>query len=200
MSYIFLLSTVGVYNDTGVGPTGKSPDVRGLQANARNVDIRCGAYCLYVCLKSLDYDVQSFDELEERLGPPSRMGYSIHQLAEVAKSYGAHAEGVRTTLRELKRRRQKFTCIALIQSEHYVCIYAIDGKDVEIIDPPKAAASNDEVLAAIWDGTALLIAREPLEIRGTSSLYWQLTVLTGIGAILITCFRTWKKSREHIKA
>ena len=85
-------------------------------APAPPVDLRCGAYCLYVSLKALDLPVEDFAALEAKLGQPSRAGYSMLQLAEAARSYGAYVEGVETNLDALSRRRGRFAIDLFITS------------------------------------------------------------------------------------
>ena len=133
------------------------------QSPSQTPDLRCGSYCLYVSLKALDLPVGSFDELQQRLGQPSpATGYSLAQLKEAAESYGARTLGVETTPENLRRRPGRFACIAHLDGNHFVNIYDVDEKEAWIIDPPRRYTIPLDTLSIRWDGTALLLAREPL--------------------------------------
>ena len=58
-----------------------------------DVDMRCGAYCLYVSLKALDARAPSYADIEAKLGAPNDSGYSLGALADAAEGYGAHVLG-----------------------------------------------------------------------------------------------------------
>lgn len=131
-------------------------------APADEVDMRCGAYCLYISLKALDLPVRSYADVEAKLGPPSPSGYSLGQLSDVAQQYGASRLGVVTTPNNLARRRNPFACIARLGKNHFVNIGAVaDGKAM-IIDAPRKYELPLDTLRADWDGTALLLSTGPL--------------------------------------
>ncbi|MCH7990201.1 MAG: hypothetical protein IID46_13760, partial [Planctomycetes bacterium] len=105
---------------------------------ANTVDLKCGGYCLYVSLKALDLPVTSYDELEKRLGQPTRAGYSMAQLEKTAKEYGAQTLGVQTSVDNLLRRPGRFACIALIEGNHFVNLAAVEDGKMSIIDTPRS--------------------------------------------------------------
>jgi ABC-type bacteriocin/lantibiotic exporter with double-glycine peptidase domain len=125
-------------------------------------DMRCGAYCLYVSLKALDIPVGSYAELEQKLGGPTRQGYSLGHLAEAARGYGAHPLGVSTTVENLALRDQRFACIARIDDAHFLNVGQVDGNVVHIINAPSVHTVPIDTFRTTWDGTALLIGLEPL--------------------------------------
>lgn len=133
-----------------------------LQADTSPPDLRCGSQCLYVSLKALDFPVGSFAELEAKLGQPSAAGYSMGQLKEVAKSYGAEVLGVETTFDNLRRRPGRFACIALISKNHFVNFADVDDHQTYVIDPPRDYKLPLDTLRTQWDGKALLISPEPI--------------------------------------
>ncbi len=166
-------------------------------------DLRCGAYCLYVALKSLDAPVGRFDELQQALGSPTALGYSMDQLAEAAKSRGVFSLGVQTGLDQIESRAGRFACIALLEKAgHFVCIYDLDDKSVFLADPPTLREVDRQTFAKSWSGKALLISRQELFPIATrpSRIWWvlgavvALMVLVGIVALRFT--RSWR--RENV--
>lgn len=151
-------------------------------------DLRCGSYSLYISLKALEFPVGSFDEIEEKLGQPTLAGYSLGQLDEVARSYGAHTLGVQTTIENLQRRSGRFACIARFDGTHFVNIAQIGEKTAYIIDAPRKDHTLPlDALRTRWDGKALLISNEPLvpedALQGRSHL-WAVSALVGAGGAL----------------
>lgn len=123
------------------------------------VDLRCGAYCLYVALKALERPVGSFEAFEKELGGPSAMGYSMEQLARAAESHGAYSLGVQTSLAHLESRPGRFACIALLERDgHFVCIYDIDDRSVFVVDPPEYRVVARDAFERLWPGKAVLIS------------------------------------------
>lgn len=133
-----------------------------LQAHGSLPDLKCGSQCLYVSLKALDLPVGSFSDLEAKLGQPSVAGYSMGQLDEAAKAFGAQTLGVETTPENLRRRPGRFACIALVDKNHFVNIAEVDEKHAHVIDPPRDYKLPLATLRARWDGKALLVSNEPL--------------------------------------
>ena len=129
---------------------------------SRGVDVRCGGFCLYVGLNALGFEVKDYEALESRLGPPGRLGYSMEELAEAAKSYGAHTAGVETTPARLRARPGRFACIALMDRGHFVNIYEVQDDSALIADPPTNSTVSLDALKTIWSGKALLISDQPL--------------------------------------
>jgi Protein of unknown function (DUF1573)/Peptidase C39 family len=88
----------------------------------------------------------------------------MQQLAEAAGAFGAHAVGVKTTLADLERRRQRFACIALLEDTgHFVCIYDLDPTTVYLADPPEQRGVVRDAFDRLWGGKALLISDVPIE-------------------------------------
>lgn len=139
------------------------------RAGNGTIDLRCGAYCLYVSLKSLGLGPSTYDELEKRLGQPGVAGYSMAQLEAGAKVWGAQCAPVRISLDQLQAQDRPFCCIALIQPHHYVCISDVEGDQVEVVDPPRSSTVGRHGFELVWDGTALLLAGKPITLRSTSS-------------------------------
>ena len=125
-------------------------------------DVYCGSRCLYVSLKALDVEVESYEALEKRLGVPRETGYSLGQLAEVAREYGLNTLGVKTTVERLQRREERFACIALLNGRHFVNFGGAGPEGVTIVNPPKNAVVPLATLKTQWDGTALLLSPGPL--------------------------------------
>lgn len=156
--------------------------VAAAQPAGSKVDLRCGSYCLYVGLKALDLPVGSYEDLEERLGQPSPAGYSLGQLDEAARAYGAKTLGVKTGLENLRRRPGRFVCIAHLDKNHFVNVAALDESHAFLVDPPGSSTVPAATLRAVWDGTALLISSEPL--LAEEDLPWEFPVRTMVISLL----------------
>jgi len=154
--------------------------------SAPKVDLRCGAYCLYVAMKAVGIPVEQYDELEARLGQPGVAGYSMQQLAETATSFGGHTIALKTTLAHLSRRTDRFACIAhLPERNHFVCIYDIDDRSVYVVDPPRSYSVDRSGFNHLWTGNALLIADHPLtEVSRSRYTLW-IAFLSMIGVLLM---------------
>lgn len=125
-------------------------------------ELHCGAYCLYVGIKALDLPVKDLEELETKLGQPSQLGYSIEQLSEAARGFGAKTLGVETSLENLRSRPNRFICIALLKQGHFVNLYDVTDERVYLIDPPNQRQVGLDGFRAIWTGKALLISDQPI--------------------------------------
>ncbi|HUY91070.1 MAG TPA: cysteine peptidase family C39 domain-containing protein [Pirellulales bacterium] len=164
-------------------------------------DEHCGAYCLFVSLAALDTRVGTFNELERQLGAPGRGGYSLGQLADFAESKGLSTLGVVTNVDNLQRREGPFTCIAKVDDHHFVNIAGVGDGRVQVIDPPREYAIPIPTFAARWDGTALLIARNPLvreedlpsgnSTSQWASVFWVMLSIACAGALAIA----WRLAR-----
>ena len=169
------------------------------QAPEQGSDLRCGSFCLYVSLKALDFSVASFEEVEQRLGPPGGVGYSLGQLDEVAKDYGAYTLGVQTSPENLRRRPGRFACIARLDEAHFVNIAEIEDREAYVVDPPRRDFRLPlDTLRARWDGTALLISPDPLVPEEDLPRDFPLLlvlVLVGGGMLAVVGF-TWMRHRH----
>ncbi len=165
---------------------------------AQTVDLRCGGYCLYVSLKGLDFPVANYDELEKKLGQPTKAGYSMAQLEKIAKEYGAQTLGVQTSVENLLLRPGRFACIALIEGNHFVNLAAIEEGTMSIIDAPRSNSVPLVTLSSIWDGKALLISPDPLLAEEDLPMPFPwMTLWMVIGAIAVTTsgWFAWKTVR-----
>lgn len=150
--------------------------------------MRCGAYCLYVSLKALDFKMPSYQEFESKLGPPGVHGYSMEQLYLAAEEYGASTLGVVTTLENLQRRTGRLACIARLGTDHFVNISRVADGTVRIIDPPGKYDLPVDTLAAQWDGKALLVSTGPLASEESITRAPILPIVLGVGALSCAVF------------
>lgn len=168
------------------------------QSEPKATDQKCGAYCLYVCLRGLDFAVPSFDEFEKRLGSPSPRGYSLGKLEEVAQGYGASTLGVETSLENLSRRSGRFACIVRIGSDHFVIVAEANAQQTRIIDPPDEYWMPRDTLGQAWSGEALLISNRPLlaEEELPRPFPWRRAAIIGVGvSILGFACVLWRRAR-----
>ena len=164
---------------------------RSEEARHSPAQLHCGAYCLYLGLQALDLPPKDYQELEGKLGQPGPFGYSMEQLAEAARGFGAQARGVETSLENLRSRPDRFACIALLKEGHFVNIYDITDDRVFLVDPPETRQVGLDSFRAIWSGKALLISDRPIpdESALERRYSWRrasaiaLAVLTSAGAI-----------------
>ena len=161
-------------------------------------DLRCGAFCVYISLKGLNFPAASLEEILSKLGPASPAGYSFAELETCAKSYGAQTLGVSTSFENLQRRQRPFACIARLKTGHFVNIIDIAGGAATLIDPPLKKVVPLTTLASQWDNTALLVSTEDLEseeslIPGWS---WKLVALGGLLAFGSAGLAWWGFGRK----
>ena len=144
--------------------TADGPDVGGSTGVGNDTHLNCGSYCLYTCLIGLDLYQGGYEELERELGPPGALGYSIARLQEVAESHGAHTLALETDLDRLPGHRRPFACIALLDGNHFVAVADVTERGVAVVDPPRSYTLPPPTFASRWDGRALLLAPEPVEL------------------------------------
>jgi ABC-type bacteriocin/lantibiotic exporter with double-glycine peptidase domain len=146
---------------------------------------RCGSYCLYVALRSLDLPVSSFEELEDKLGPPTPAGYSLGQLQDVAQQFGAQTLGVQTSFENLRVREERFACIAHLEAPGHFVNFAdvTDAGLVTVIDPPRSYSAPADTLRTRWKGAALLLSPNPLTPEEDLRRPWPVAVLYAIAGV-----------------
>ena len=172
------------------------------QAESRDL---CGAYCLYLGLKSIDLPVESLERLQEELGAPPQGGYSLGQLDAVAKKHGAHTLGVKTRLDNLQVRKEteRFACIAHQNENHFVLLSKIDTEGVIVVDPPNTRLVPFVTWGRDWDGVALLMSAAPLQQEEDIRQPWNWkligswTVGVGVFASLLYSIRSRLAVRGH---
>lgn len=155
-------------------------------------NLRCGAFCLYLSLRSLDFEIKKYEEVETKLGQPGRLGYSMEELAKVAKSYGASVQGVDSNLDNLMQRTGRFACVALLDRAHFVNVYDVHDGRVYVVDPPSQREIPVDAFRQIWTGKALIISDRSMpsepDVQSNPLLISRLTyvVIIASGMIFIT--------------
>ena len=160
-------------------------------------DPYCGSRCLYAALRLLDVAVDSVDSVEEYLGEPPAAGYSIQELADGAKSFGAYTLGVSTSLELLKHREDRFVCIAYLDEKHFVIIHdVLDDGRVTLLDPPRVSTISEPALRSRWDGVALLIGKHQINpVQAAPHFVARYWVLTAFAVLLAATSGMWLVSR-----
>lgn len=165
-------------------------------------DPLCGAKCLYVALKGLDFDIKDYSALQVELGDPGKKGYSLGQLQEVAQERGAQTLGVQTTLDNLFRRRERLAFIAYLNPGHFVLLTDIKPEGISVIDPPRSYVMPRSTLLALWDGTGLLISPEPLaseeSLRPSSLKYWLIGAAVCVALLGVSLWLLHLRSRKLV--
>lgn len=128
----------------------------------------CGIYCLYAALQTEGLSVD-FAQLVNSTYVSSYLGSSLADLQQAAKDHGAYAEPLEgltaASLRAathpmiLHVRRPGYGMPHL----HWVLFLGVEGDQARILDPPSGVEHYPfaEVLA-VWDGTALVVSKEPI--------------------------------------
>jgi ABC-type bacteriocin/lantibiotic exporter with double-glycine peptidase domain len=161
-------------------------------------DPLCGARCIYVALKGLDFDVGEFTAFKARIGAPTPAGYSLSDLAGVAQSYGARTLAVETTLENLALRRERLACIAHVDASHFVLVYDVQPNLVHIMDPPRAAQISPRALLQRWNGRALLVSKSELGAEEDLARWPQATLLGGVAILIVALSAAgfvWRRRR-----
>lgn len=162
-------------------------------------DMRCGSYCLYVALKAFEYPVESFDNLESKLGQPSAAGYSLGQLQQAAQSFGARTLAVETSIENLKRRPGRFACLTLIDQAHFVLLADLKDDKAWIVDPPNAHWIPLDTFRSRWSRKALLISNRPLvaEEDLPGPFPWKLAIACVCLVVLIVTTVAVRRKAKH---
>jgi ABC-type bacteriocin/lantibiotic exporter with double-glycine peptidase domain len=163
-------------------------------------DIDCGLRCLYVATVALGHD-SDYAKIKS-LAPPSASskGYSLAQLRDLAADMGLQTALIRTDHERLARRsqRQPFACIAWLNNDHFVLITDVRADRLLVVDPPHRRWTDNIVFSHRWDGSALLLANEPL-IPEESLVHGHRLSRLGIGLcgflLLGICLFTWRHRR-----
>jgi len=121
-------------------------------------DLSAGGYSLYIALQALELAPDTYEAFEKDLGPPGESGYSMVQLSDHARRFGARTLSVQTSVENLRARPEPFTCITSIDPHHYVLLYDLNDQHAYIIDHPRQYKAGVDAFRNIWAGDALLIA------------------------------------------
>ncbi len=131
-------------------------------ANANEVDPLCGVECLYVVLGALEQPQGDFLDLKKEFGKPSKSGYSMEQIYNVASKRGLYVAWY--PLEELSQKElMPKDCFALIhhKQQHFRIVSEIRGKTIITFDTRlgRGVVSKKELLRD-YSNTALVIAKE----------------------------------------
>lgn len=154
-------------------------------SQATQQDVMCGSYCLYIALDSLAFSPGAFEDFRQRLGGPSRVGYSLLQLARCAQGYGAKTAALETNLRTLRRVQQPHARVALFRDGHFVLVSGYNDESVDVIDPPHEYTMPRKLFESLWAGDVLLIS--PTELPDLSERSWWPWLLALVAALVIGC-------------
>lgn len=161
-------------------------------------DMLCGVQCLYVGLVALDLDPGSYNEFLEQLDDISVKGYSLGQLAEMAKKHGAQTLAVKTTLENLSLRQERFVCIAHVDGNHFVNIGDVEDGSVWVVNPPGESLVVRSLFEKRWDGSALLLSKTPLvreeDIRRPRQWGW--IAAGGLCVLGVLVLAIWSRNRR----
>jgi len=190
---LLFLATVVFADDTL--PELKMPQVSGPY---------CGIHSLHICLSTLGIETEFVDFISTRF-VGSRRGSSAGELIDAAEHFGAHAAVFSNfTLTELYRINQPM--ILHFRStwetsgyDHWVAFLGFDGYYARIFDHPRPPQNMPlALLLANWNGTAIVVSKEPVN---TAFIFWSkfdLVILVGaLFAIFYFC-HTVRKPRHSL--
>jgi hypothetical protein len=147
---------------------------------------------------ALDYAAQQLgkevaDKRLTRLVSESDSTTSLYTMKQFVQSLGLHCRVVKTDIETLKKLSDCKAILHLPKKEHFVLVDHIDDKDVWIFDLAgnKFFYSADiNSFAMDWnEGTALLISRQPIQLKGNFSEIADAQLHSFIGADGYTCTR-----------
>jgi hypothetical protein len=167
-------------------------------------DPRCGSDCLYLAVKALGNTAITYDTLVQSLGSPSPTGYSMARLADGARSFGLFTQAVETNTANLRKRKENFTCIALLKYPHFVLVYKIDDDYVYLINSRKQITIPVTTFEAMWSQKALLISNEPLRQEeslssaASTEYMGRIIIVCGVGSALAVVSMVLIRRRTHV--
>lgn len=145
----------------------------------------CGLHCLFASITALRPGSTRLSSLADQLGPPEAGGYSLLQLKEVAERQGLKTLGVSTSTSALRRRPDRFVCIAAVDGNHFVVVTNVQRGIVSLIDGGKRIETEEAVFSKRWSGDALLLSQDVLTPEAKIPFEWPwLRILLGGGAII----------------
>lgn len=156
----------------------------------------CGLYCLYSAMKLSGKEIE-FKELLKPEYIGSSKGSSLAELKKAAIDNGLEAVVVgRLSGTELKS--SPYPMILHTKSEqtdkeynHYVLYLGTESGKAKIFDPPNPVAlMSFAQLAPMWDGNALVVANEPINLN---KIFWpgrlMLIIYSAVAIIFIILTR-----------
>ena len=166
-------------------------------------DVYCGSYSLFIALRALGIGPETHERLELELGKPAPEGYSMLQLDEMARGFGAKTIAVTTNLDNLAWRPERFACLTVINGHHYVLLYKVEDGKVFVCDAPRIYDLPRETFESVWSRQALLIGPRdflPEEVIGARRAWFRRgrIALTIMGVVTIALV-IWRMGRALLR-
>jgi rhodanese-related sulfurtransferase len=157
----------------------------------------CGIYCLYAAFETLGIEVP-FESLLRGEYVGSFQGSSLEELRRAAADHGAHALPLKAMTASSLRAADQPLILHVrrpgYQSTyaHWVLFLGVEDGKARILDPPNGVDMMPFAeLLALWDGTGLMVSREPVNGWSVRAGGWlELGVLCAVAVFGVALFRS----------
>jgi rhodanese-related sulfurtransferase len=151
----------------------------------------CGILCLYAALKAEGVSV-AFEDLVDAKYVGSERGSTMAELEAAARDRGAHARGVEG-LTAASLRAADHPIILHVRRpglgtpfNHWVLFLGCEGNAARVVDAPHPVELLPiSELLAHWDGTGLVVSREPVAVGAVAWAAWGEAVLLIVPLFLV---------------
>ena len=163
----------------------------------------CGISCVYAAFRLHGRQV-SFDSLLDARYVTSQQGSRVRDLLRAIEEHGGHALAIDNLSADALRAAEHPMILHVRRPghqttySHWVLFLGVEDGQARLLDPPEELETIPLAeLLALWDGTAILVTREPpslLSLR-IASWSWFVASLLGCAALLVLARQIGSASR-----
>jgi hypothetical protein len=157
-------------------------------------DPACGAKCLYMSMRQLGISPPTYRHLLEKLGKPSKEGYSLAELQSAAVSFGLNAKCVEMNIESLTL----LECEAILHVEpgHFVLLSKSASAELTVFEASTGYArpgpADPDVLSN-WTGKALLLSSTDITIPTVRVSWGKWLWGTFLVSFVCLCLYGWRR-------